>query len=46
MGGACNTNGRHEKCTQNNGRKNLKGTDHSEDLGVAGKITLEWILVK
>jgi hypothetical protein len=25
---------------------NLKGTDHSEDLGVDGKIKSEWILVK
>jgi hypothetical protein len=26
--------------------ENLKGRDHSEDLGVDGKITLEWILGK
>jgi hypothetical protein len=25
---------------------NLKGRDHSEDLGVVGKIILEWILGK
>jgi hypothetical protein len=25
---------------------NLKGTDHSEELRVDGKITLEWILGK
>jgi hypothetical protein len=25
---------------------NLKGRDHSEDLGVDGKIILEWILGK
>jgi hypothetical protein len=24
--------------------ENLKGRDHSEDLGVDGKIILEWIL--
>jgi hypothetical protein len=26
--------------------ENLKGRDHSEDLGVSGKIILEWILGK
>jgi hypothetical protein len=26
--------------------ENLKGRDHSEDLGVDGKIILEWILGK
>jgi len=26
--------------------KNLEGRDHSEDLGIDGKITLEWILGK
>jgi hypothetical protein len=26
--------------------ENLKGRDHSEDLGVDGRIILEWILVK
>jgi len=25
---------------------NLKGRDHSEDLGIDGKIMLEWILEK
>jgi hypothetical protein len=25
---------------------NLKGTDHSEDLGKDGRIVLEWILEK
>jgi hypothetical protein len=25
--------------------ENLKGRDHSEDLGVDGKIMLEWILI-
>jgi len=32
-----------ELCT---GSENLKGKDHSEDLGVDGKIILEWILGK
>jgi hypothetical protein len=26
--------------------ENLKGIDHSKDLGVVGKIILEWILGK
>jgi hypothetical protein len=26
--------------------ENLKGADHSEDLGVDGKVTLQWILQK
>jgi hypothetical protein len=26
--------------------ENLKGRDHAENLGVDGKITLEWILGK
>jgi hypothetical protein len=25
---------------------NLKGRDHAEDIGVDGRIILEWILVK
>jgi hypothetical protein len=34
---------RDEKCIQYFGFKNLKGKDHSEDLGVDGKIISEWI---
>jgi hypothetical protein len=44
MGMACRTHGRYEKFTQNVGRKNLKGRDNSEDLGVDGRRRLEWIL--
>jgi len=28
------------------GKKNLKGRDHSKDLGVDGKVILEWVLGK
>jgi hypothetical protein len=41
MGGTCRTHGRDEKCIQYFCLKNLKG-DHSEDLGVDGRIILEW----
>jgi hypothetical protein len=45
MGGSCSMNDRDEK------RiivllENLKRRDHSEDLGVDGRIILEWILRK
>jgi len=43
MGGAC---GPHGKCKQNFGRKNLKRRDHSEELGVDGKLIFECILGK
>jgi hypothetical protein len=33
-----------EKCIQNFDQKKLKGRDHTEDLGVDGRIILEWIL--
>jgi len=38
--------GRDEKCIRNFGQKNLKGRDNMEDLGVDGKIILQWILGK
>jgi hypothetical protein len=41
MCGSCSTLGRDERCIQN-----LKGRDHSEDVGVYEKIILEWILGK
>jgi hypothetical protein len=36
MGGACNTHGRDERQAKF-WSENLKGKDHSEDLGVDGK---------
>jgi hypothetical protein len=44
MGGACSTHGRDEMHIKFQS-ENLKGRDHSEDLGVDGKI-LELILRK
>jgi hypothetical protein len=45
MGRVCSRNGRDE-----NAYKiwvgNLKGKDHSEELGVDGKIVIEWIFRK
>jgi hypothetical protein len=43
MGGSCSRNVRDEKCVQFWSEK-LKGGDHSEDLGVDGRIVLECIL--
>jgi len=40
---ACSTLGRDEKCTQF-WSEILKGRDHSEDLGVYGRIILKWII--
>jgi hypothetical protein len=42
MGGTCSTRGRNEKCLVWVG--SLMGRDHLEDLGVDGRIVLEWIL--
>jgi hypothetical protein len=46
MGGACTTQGREEKHTQDFGQKNWKGRDHYEVRGTGGKISFEWILGK
>jgi len=46
MGEACSLHGRDQKCIRNFWSENLKGRDHSEDLGVDGRITLEWALGK
>jgi hypothetical protein len=43
---ACSTRGRYEKYSQKVWSENLKGRDHSEELGVDGKIILEYILQK
>jgi hypothetical protein len=45
MGGTYSTRGRDEKCIQILVGKSEVG-DHSEDLGVDGRIILEWILWK
>jgi hypothetical protein len=45
MDEACNTYAEHEKYTQNFGRKTLR-EENSEDPGVDGRITIEWILGK
>jgi hypothetical protein len=34
------------RITSNFGPETLKGRDHSEDIGVDGKVILEWILGK
>jgi hypothetical protein len=41
MGGAYSKHGRDEIRIKKYWSQNLKGTDHSEDLGVDGKIILE-----
>jgi hypothetical protein len=43
MGEARSTHGVDEKNTQNFWLENLKGTDHSEDLGSDGRIILKGI---
>jgi hypothetical protein len=42
MSGICSTHGEDTKFSS----ENLKGRDHSEDIVVDGRITLEWILGK
>jgi len=43
MGGACGTHRRGEMHTKFRS-ESLKGRDHSQDLGIDGKVILEWIL--
>jgi hypothetical protein len=45
MGKSCDMHGRNEKVIQNLS-ENLKGRNHSEDLGIDVRIILEWILGK
>jgi hypothetical protein len=46
MGQACSTNGKIREMRTSFGQKKLKGRHHSEDLGVDGRIILQWILEK
>jgi len=43
MGGACSTTGRDDKTRSKCWSENMNGRDHSEDLGVEGKIISEWM---
>jgi hypothetical protein len=45
MSRSCSTYGRDEKYTKI-WPGNMKGRDHTEDLGVSGRIILDWILEK
>jgi hypothetical protein len=45
MGRACSTHEKDEKCIHTEvWLENLKGGDHLKDLGMDGRIILEWIL--
>jgi hypothetical protein len=46
MGRACSTRGKGEKRVESFGRQTLNGRDHLKDLGLDGRIILEWILYK
>jgi hypothetical protein len=43
LGGSCSTHGKCEKFIQNFGRK-PEGRGHLENLGIGGRIILDWIL--
>jgi hypothetical protein len=43
IGGACSIHGRDKKCIKSFGQ-NLKGRDHLGDIGIYGRIMLEWVL--
>jgi hypothetical protein len=44
MGGECSTHGGRREIHTKFWSENLKGRDQSDDLGVDGRIILEWIL--
>ena len=44
MGGVCGTYGGEEKCAQSFGGQNLKERDRLEDLGIDGRIILNYVL--
>jgi hypothetical protein len=46
MGRACTMHGGDEKCVQNFELGNLKGRDHSEDLGIDERIILKLFIGK
>jgi hypothetical protein len=46
MGGTCSAYGVDEKFGRIFWLENLKGRDHSEDIGVGVRIILKWILGK
>jgi len=46
MGEACSTHGSDVKYLKKFWLENLKERDHAEDLGVDGRIILDWILGK
>jgi len=46
MDGACSTHERDECCIKNIWSETLEGSDNSEDVGIDGRIILEWILEK
>jgi hypothetical protein len=46
MGGACSEHGEVKKCVQNFWFDILNGRDHSEDLGLYGKIIIKLVVGK
>jgi len=46
IGGACSKYGRQERCIQGFGGENVRERKQLGDLGVDGRIIIEWILKK